>query len=196
MTAGRGIAHSERTAPEQRKKESPLFGIQSWVALPRRVEETEPAFVHHAAETLPVVSGEGKEVRLIAGALYGARAPVATLSELFYADAALEASARLPLPAAYEERAAYIVSGAVDLAGERFEGGHMLVFRPGEDIVMTALAPSRVLLLGGAPMDGPRYIWWNFVSSSQERIEAAKADWKAGRFDPVADDRELIPLPE
>jgi redox-sensitive bicupin YhaK (pirin superfamily) len=196
MTAGRGIAHSERTAAGMREKESSLFGIQSWVALPRRFEETEPQFTHHAAEALPVVSGEGKKVRLIAGALYGARAPVATLSELFYADADVEASARLPLPAAYEERAAYIVSGAVDLAGERFEAGHMLVFRPGDDIVMTALMPSRVLVLGGAPMDGPRYIWWNFVSSSQERIEAAKADWKAGKFAPVAGDGELIPLPE
>jgi redox-sensitive bicupin YhaK (pirin superfamily) len=196
MTAGRGIAHSERTAAGMREKESSLFGIQSWVALPRRFEETEPQFTHHAAEALPVVSGEGKKVRLIAGALYGARAPVATLSELFYADADVEASARLPLPAAYEERAAYIVSGAVDLAGERFEAGHMLVFRPGDDIVMTALMPSRVLVLGGAPMDGPRYIWWNFVSSSQERIEAAKADWKARKFAPVAGDGELIPLPE
>ena len=128
--------------------------------------------------------------------LYGARAPVATLSELFYADAELELGARLPLPAEHEERAAYIVSGAVDLAGERFEAAQMLVFRSGDEITMTAQEPSRVLLLGGATMDGPRYIWWNFVSSSQERIEAAKADWKAGLFAPVPGDTDFIPLPE
>jgi redox-sensitive bicupin YhaK (pirin superfamily) len=196
MTAGRGITHSERTAPEARHGGASLFGIQSWVALLQRFEETDPSFVHHAAETLPVMDGEGKRVRLVAGTLYGARAPVATLSELFYADAELELGARLPLPAEHEERAAYIVSGAVDLAGERFEAAQMLVFRSGDEITMTAQEPSRVLLLGGATMDGPRYIWWNFVSSSQERIEAAKADWKAGRFAPVPGDTDFIPLPE
>ncbi|UEM05759.1 pirin family protein [Skermanella rosea] len=196
MTAGRGISHSERTAPELRARGFSLFGIQSWVALPAHAEETDPAFVHHPVDDLPVIEGEGKRVRVIAGAMYGAASPVATLTETFYADAALDAGASIPLPADQEERAVYVVQGRIDIAGDRFEPGQLLVFRPGDAITVTALEPARLMLLGGAAMDGPRHIWWNFVSSSKDRIEQAKADWKAGRFGAVPDDAEFIPLPE
>ena len=196
MTAGRGIAHSERSSPEARAAGSRLFGIQAWVALPAAAEETAPDFAHHARDDLPVVSGEGKEVRIITGSLYGERSPVPTFSAMFYADASLAAGAKLPLPAEHEERAVYVVGGAVEVAGDRFAAGQLLVFRPGDEITLVAGEAARLLLLGGEPMDGPRHIWWNFVSSRQDRIEQAKADWQAGRFTPVPGDNEFIPLPD
>lgn len=200
MTAGSGIAHSERTPPELRQTGSKLFGLQSWVALPTRDEETEPAFAHHGAAELPVIEGEGQHMRLIAGALYDARSPVATRSELFYADVTLDAGAKLPLPKEYEERAAYVVAGSIGLADQSstFNAGELLVFKPGAEITLRACdaTPTRLMLLGGAPLDGPRHVWWNFVSSSKERIEQAKEDWQAGRFAPVPEETEFIPLPE
>jgi hypothetical protein len=196
MTAGRGIAHSERTAPEARTAGGRLFGMQAWVALPKQHEEDEPSFIHHPASTLPLLEGEGARVNLIVGSLYGKTSPVKTLSEMFYAAVALEKGARLALPADYEERALYLAEGEVEIDGIGFSTGELLVFRPGSEIVFRASAPARVLLLGGEPMDGPRYIFWNFVSSSRDRLEEAKADWKAGRFVPVPQETEFIPLPE
>ena len=142
------------------------------------------------------MSGDGKEVRIITGSLYGERSPVPTFSAMFYADASLAAGAKLPLPAEHEERAVYVVGGAVEVAGDRFAAGQLLVFRPGDEITLVAGEAARLLLLGGEPMDGPRHIWWNFVSSRQDRIEQAKADWRAGRFTPVPGDNEFIPLPD
>ena len=196
MTAGRGIVHSERTPPELRENGTRLFGIQTWVGLPKGREEVEPAFAYHPKAELPVLEGEGKRVRLIAGALYGSRSPLAVFSDMFYADAALDGGARLELPADNEERAIYIAEGSVDIAGEILEAGRLLVFRPGAPATMSAVGPARLLLLGGAPMDGPRHLWWNFVSSSKERIELAKADWQQGRFATVPGETEFIPLPE
>jgi redox-sensitive bicupin YhaK (pirin superfamily) len=200
MTAGSGIAHSERTGPEVRARGGPLSGIQSWVALPQAHEETAPAFAHHDRDSLPVIEGEGAHVRLIAGTLCGARSPVRTASAMVYADVRLAPGARFALSAEHEERAAYLVEGAVTLAGcgEAFVAGQLLIFRPGAEIVLAAakMAPARLMLLGGAPMDGPRHIWWNFVSSSKERIEQAKADWKEKRFASVPAETEFIPLPE
>jgi redox-sensitive bicupin YhaK (pirin superfamily) len=145
---------------------------------------------------LPVVDDAGVTVRLILGSLYGRSSPVRTFSEMFYADASLDAGARLPLDASHEERGLYIVSGTVEIAGDVFDPMQLLVFRPGDRITITARTPARLMLLGGEPMDGPRYIWWNFVSSSKDRIEQAKRDWTTGRFTPVPDDPEFIPLPE
>lgn len=200
MTAGRGIAHSERTPPAVRRAGAKLFGIQSWVAVPTRYEEIEPTFVHHGAGELPIIDGEGKRVRLICGSLYGARSPVKTFSEMFYADITLEQGARLPLPSEHEERAAYVVEGSVRLNSEHviFDAGQLLVFKPGEQIDITTGASdsARLMLLGGEPLDGKRHIWWNFVSSSRERIEQAKEDWREGRFAPVPEETEFIPLPE
>jgi redox-sensitive bicupin YhaK (pirin superfamily) len=199
MTAGRGIAHSERTPQEMRLSGSKLFGIQSWVAIPKRYEESAPTFAHHGADELPVVEGEGKRVRLITGSLYGAQSPVQTLSEMFYADITLAAGARLPVPAEYEERAVYIVEGTVELLPDdvTYSAGQLLVFKPGAEIILRApeSSPARMMLMGGEPMDEARHIWWNFVSSSRERIEQAKEDWKAGRFAPVPEETEYIPLP-
>jgi redox-sensitive bicupin YhaK (pirin superfamily) len=197
MTAGRGIAHSERTDQVLRTHSNRLFGIQSWVALPKDAEETAPAFVHHPAASLPLVEDGGVRLRLIAGTGWGLTAPVAVSSPLFYADAVLASGAAFPLPDEHEERAAYVLDGEVEVAGDRFEPGRMLVFRAGDRMPLRA-GPrgARVLLLGGAAMDGPRHLFWNFVSSSRERIEQAKADWKAGRFGKVpGDEAEFIPLP-
>jgi redox-sensitive bicupin YhaK (pirin superfamily) len=197
MTAGRGIAHSERARPEDLGKVQPVGGFQTWVALPKDREEATPSFFHHGIDTLPVIGGDGATVRLIVGTLYGERSPVATFSDMVYADISLEAGAVLPVDAGHEERAVFIVSGRVEIGGDTFEPGRMLVFRPGDRLAVKALAAARLILLGGETMDGPRHIWWNFVSSSKERIEAAKQDWKNGRFDKVfGDEQEFIPLPE
>jgi len=198
MVAGRGIAHSERTPPELRATGGRLYGIQIWVAVPKQHEETAPAFAHTPADALPVLEDAGTRVRLIAGGLYGARSPVGTLSELFYADAVLAAGARLQVPASHEERAVYVAEGGVELGGQVYGTGQLLVLRPGAEGVLTGPGPTggRVLLFGGEPMDGPRHIWWNFVSSSKERIEQAKADWTTGRIGPVPGETEFIPLPE
>jgi redox-sensitive bicupin YhaK (pirin superfamily) len=195
MIAGRGIVHSERTAADKRGAPSTLFGIQTWVALPKTEEERAPSFRHHAASELPLIDGEGKSLRLIAGSLYGARAPVATLSEMFYADVTLAANAQLPVATEYEERAIYIVRGRVDIDGSAFDVGQLIVLRPKQPITLRALAPAQLLLLGGATLDGPRHVWWNFVSSSTERIEQAKADWRERRLGSVPGDAEFIPLP-
>jgi redox-sensitive bicupin YhaK (pirin superfamily) len=198
MTAGRGIAHSERTDANLRTHSNPLFGIQSWAALPKAMEETPPAFAHHEAADLPVLQDNGVQLRLIAGDGWGCHSPVLTHWPLFYADAILAPAAVIPMPDHHEERGAYIVTGSVDVAGTGFEAGRMLLFRAGDRLSLRAGPQgARLLLLGGAVMDGPRYIFWNFVSSSQERIEQAKTDWKARRFGIVAgDDREFIPVPE
>jgi redox-sensitive bicupin YhaK (pirin superfamily) len=197
MTAGQGITHSERSAQEARAAPQRLFGIQSWVALPAAQEEIAPDFAHHAADALPVAREDSSEARLIAGEAWGLRAPVAVHWPLFYADLELSPFVAWPMPDGHEERAAYIVPGAIEVAGEVFEPGRMLVFRAGDGITLRA-GPlgARALLLGGAVMDGPRHIFWNFVSSRRERIEQAKADWAAGRFAKVpGDEAEFIPLP-
>ena len=196
MTAGRGIVHSERTPEALRMAPSPVFGIQAWVALPRAQEEMEPSFAHHAAETLPIIEGKGSRVRLMIGSLMGARSPVATVSEMVYADATLGAGARLAFPVEHEERAIYVVKGVIDIASRSFGASQLLVLKRGAEAAVVAPQGARLLLLGGAAMDGVRHIWWNFVSSSQQRIDQAKADWKAGRFPSVPGETEFIPLPE
>ena len=201
MVAGQGITHSERTASGLRTHSNRLFGIQSWAALPAALEETAPDFAHHPAEALPVIEDGGARLRLVAGEGWGQRAPVVTHWPLFYADLELAPGAACPLPDAHEERGAYVVQGSVDVAGQVFEAGRMLVFRAGDRISLRAEGQgtgkgARLLLLGGAVMDGPRHIFWNFVSSRRERIEQAKADWAAHRFAKVpGDDQEFIPIP-
>jgi redox-sensitive bicupin YhaK (pirin superfamily) len=197
MSAGQGIVHSERTSAEQRAKGPRLFGIQAWAALPKSHEENAPAFAHYGTSELPRLSGEGKTVRIVIGQLYGRSSPAAFPHPSFYAEAVLAPGAVLPLDPDYDERAVFVVSGEIDIAGETFAGGRLLVFRPGDRISILAVSQCRLIVLGGEPMDGPRHIWWNFVSSSKERIDAAKADWKAKRFAPVPGDaEEFIPLPE
>ncbi|WP_420101818.1 pirin family protein [Bosea sp. (in: a-proteobacteria)] len=197
MTAGRGIVHSERTGLEARATGPKLYGIQAWLALPKTHEETAPAFAHHGAEELPRLVEGGKRVSLILGSAYGQTSPVQFPWEALYAEAVLSPGAILPLDPDYDERAVYVVSGRIDIAGEEFGAGQLLVFKPGDRISILAIDQSRVMLVGGEPMDGQRFIWWNFVSSSKERIEQAKQEWKTGRFDTVpGDETEFIPLPE
>ena len=197
MTAGRGIVHSERTAPEERLKAPKLYGIQTWLALPKTHEEIAPGFIHHAAPELPRIVGEGKRISLIMGSAYGRTSPVKFPWDTLYAEAVMAPGAILPLDPDYDERAVYIVSGKIDIAGDEFGAGQLLIFKPGDRISILAVDQSRLMLIGGEPMDGPRHIWWNFVSSSKERIDQAKAEWKTGRFDTVpGDSEEFIPLPE
>ena len=194
MTAGRGITHSERFE-RARREGGPMHAIQSWVALPAADEETEPHFVHHPEGDLPLGEEPGVWLRLLAGEAYGLRSKVKTHSPLFYVHATLERSARITLPREYAERGAYLVSGAVTADGQAVPSGHMMIFEPKAPAVLEASLPSVLMLLGGAPV-GERFIEWNFVSSSKERIEQAKADWRAGRMKlPVADNAEFIPLP-
>jgi redox-sensitive bicupin YhaK (pirin superfamily) len=198
MRAGRGIVHSERTDPERKRAGQRLFGIQTWVALPEAQEESDPAFAHHAEGALPIVRDRGLSARLIAGRAWGAVSPLATASETLYADVQLSEGAQLPIDADYEERALYTISGTIELGPDRFPPGQLLVLRPGDAHRARAVdGPARVMLFGGAPMEGPRWIWWNFVSSRPERIEQAKEEWRRGRFETVpGDEAEFIPLPE
>ncbi len=202
MIAGKGVTHSERTSAETRTHPHSLFGIQTWVALPEAAEDGEAGFEHQGKEALPFLEAEGVRARLILGSAWGERAPVKVFGELFYADVELGPGARVPLPDGHEDRGLYIVSGSVVVGGQRFEAAQMMVFRPGDRLHVTAGPEgARLMLLGGETMGGPRYIWWNFVASSRERIEAAKeawrqGDWEHGRFRlPAGDDAEFVPLP-
>ena len=196
MTAGRGIAHSERTPDLQRANGQQMLGLQSWIALPAGKEEIDPSFQHFGASTLPVVEDKGAKARIIAGSAFGATSPVTMVSDWFYVEVTAEAGVAVPLDDTYEERAIYLVDGEVDIAGEKFVAPQMLIFRPGDRITVKPVTKTRMMFLGGTAMEGPRHIWWNFVSSRKERIEAAKEDWKTGRFGPVPNETEFIPLPE
>lgn len=196
MSAGRGIVHSERTPQPLRARGSTLHALQSWVALPRAHEESEPTFEHVDASRLPRVALPGAALRVIAGRAYGADSPVRVLAGTLYVDARLEPGCELPLPEEHRERAVYVVHGSVEVDGRRFEPGTLVVLRP-EARCVSSPAGARALLLGGEPLDGPRQIFWNFVSSSKERIEQAKRDWQERRFPLVpGDETDFVPLPE
>ena len=196
MTAGRGIAHSERTPDVQRANGQKMLGLQSWIALPKDREEIAPTFQHYGADSLPSVKDTGFTARVIAGNSFGVASKVDMVSPWFYVEVSLDEGKSVPLDADHEERAIYIVDGEIEIAGDRYEGPRMLIFRPGDRITVRATRPSRMMFLGGTALEGPRYVWWNFVSSSKERIEQAKEDWKSGRFEAVPDETEFIPLPE
>jgi redox-sensitive bicupin YhaK (pirin superfamily) len=195
MVAGSGIAHSERTRPELRQSGASLHGIQSWFALPKGHEETEPTFHHHPASSLPEIEKPGARMRLIAGSAFGVTAPPQTFAPMVYLDVQLSDGTMLPLPDD-EERAIYVAIGAVTLEGVVYESGTMLVLKPGAHPQIAARGAARLMVLGGAPLDGERNLWWNFVSSSKERIEQAKADWRSGNWPKVPGETEFIPLPD
>ena len=202
MIAGEGVTHSERTSDRMRRKPGSLFGIQTWVALPDHAEDRPASFEHHGKDALPLLEEGGKRIRLILGSAWGQTAPVKTFTETFYADAVLAPGASLPLPDNHEDRGIYVTEGSITVAGQDFEAGRMMVFRPGDRISLRAGdRGARLMLLGGETMNGPRYISWNFVASSRERIEAAKEAWARGDFThgrfrlPPGDDAEFIPLP-
>jgi redox-sensitive bicupin YhaK (pirin superfamily) len=202
MTAGRGIAHSERTGDAVRAAGHRLHGIQTWVGLPQADEEAPPAFQHFARADLPEREDKGVTLRMIAGSAFGLQSPVKVFSPIFYADARFEAGGALHYVAEHEERAFFIIDGEIQIGGdthgvEVHGPGAMLMLEPGEEVTLYADAPARVMLLGGAKLDGDRHIWWNFVSSSKDRIERAKQEWKSGQFGTIpGDDKEFIPLPE
>ncbi|SDW15716.1 hypothetical protein SAMN05444358_10175 [Ruegeria halocynthiae] len=203
MVAGRGVTHSERTSKETRARQSKLFGVQTWLALPETHEDLPPDFEHHKQSALPHIEDEGVSARLILGSAYGETSPVSMLSETFYLDLQLAPGASFPLPDDHEDRGVYITQGSVDVAGDTFDQGRMMVFRPGDQLsVRAGPLGARLMLLGGATMNEDRYIWWNFVSSSKEKIESATrewntADWTNGAFHlPPGDDQEFIPIPD
>lgn len=196
MTAGSGVVHSERTPAPERAQGQRLYGLQAWVALPAHAEEVGPSFHHHPAASLPSITFDGARRILIAGSAFGAQSPAKVWSHMFYIDVEAQAGAKVALPGDHEERAAYLVSGAVALDGASYSAGQMLVIAPGASATLHVTTPSRIALLGGAPFPEPRHIWWNLVSTRLERIEAAKADWRDQRFPPVPGETEFIPLPE
>jgi len=195
MIAGRGIAHSERTPPELRQSGGPLHGIQCWVALPREHEEVEPSFTHHPAATIPQVSRPGVELSIVAGHAYGEHSPVRVLSPTLYVHAQLSPGSSFEVDQQHAERAAYVAAGRLRLGSIEYQEGTLLVLPPGP-VELGSSVGARVMLLGGAALDGDRHIYWNFVSSSLERIERAKHDWREGHFGKVVgDEQEFIPLP-
>ncbi len=197
MRAGKGIVHSERTSPPVRDSGQRLFGLQTWMALPQAMEEADPAFTHIPADELPTQEGDGLETRLISGEAFGRVSPVQMASPTLYADVVVAGGSTLPIDDRYAERAVYVIEGEVELFGERYPAGQMIILKRGGQALVTAPAAARVVVVGGEPMDGPRYIWWNFVSSRKERIMEAKKDWEEGRFPKVpGDEEEWIPLPE
>jgi redox-sensitive bicupin YhaK (pirin superfamily) len=202
MTAGRGIAHSERTGLDMRARGHRLHGIQTWVGLPEKDQEAEPAFQHFAAHDLPTRDEKGVRLRMITGEAFGLASPVKVFSPIFYAEAQFEPGGSFTVTPDHEERAIFIVEGEVQIGGdnhgvETHGEGAMLFLEKDEIVTLFGNGAARVMLLGGAPLDGPRHIWWNFVSSSRDRIEQAKADWRAGRFGTIpGDDKEFIPLPD
>ncbi|TIL96209.1 MAG: pirin family protein [Mesorhizobium sp.] len=197
MTAGRGIVHSERTPQELRGAPMSVSGLQTWLALPDDKEEVDPIFENTAAMRLPEIDAEGVSGRVVIGAFSGLRSPVVTVSDTLYADLSLAPGASVKIPADAEERAIYTLEGEVSISGDRFPAERLLVFRPGDEIVVSSEGGAHFMLFGGASLGSKRYIWWNFVSSSKERIEQAKVEWKTGRFDIVpGDEEEFIPLPD
>ncbi|MCK8780665.1 pirin family protein [Rhizobium sp. NTR19] len=197
MTAGRGIVHSERTPENLRGHPMSVSGLQAWLALPDNQEEIDPRFAHTSREAMPTIDAGGATGRVVIGSFEGLSSPVLTFSDTLYVDLRLEPGRRFPFSAAHEERAIYILSGGLVVAGDRFAADQLLVFRPGDNITLEAGEPGcHIMLFGGAALNSKRYIWWNFVSSSKERIEKAKEEWRTGRFDIVpGDEEEFVPLP-
>ncbi len=196
MTAGRGIVHSERTADEDRGRAQTMHGLQLWVALPQEHELGAPSFEHTEAAALPQLTVDGASIRVVAGTAYGARSPVSTLSELFYVDAHVPQGKTLRVPDEHVQRAAYLVEGEMHADDEPLRLGELMVFEPGATVTLHARADSHVVLLGGAPLDAPRYLWWNYVASSEAALEEAKHAWREQRYPMVDGDPEFIPLPE
>jgi len=197
MTAGSGIVHSERSPERLRGQRNPLHGLQVWMALPKSHEETDPSFQHYTAEELPVMKGDGVRAVIVAGTAWGQRSPVSVFSETIYVDITLRDGAALVIGKEPEERALYLLTGRVEISGESFQPGSMLVLKNGADPEIRATEDTHLVLIGGARMDEPRHMWWNFVSSDKERIEQAKSDWRDGRFAKVPGDEEaFIPLPD
>ncbi|HMA32075.1 MAG TPA: pirin family protein [Casimicrobiaceae bacterium] len=196
MTAGRGIVHSERTAPEDRARGMRMHGLQTWVALPRAHEATEPSFTHVGRDRLPRLEQDGARLTVVAGHAFGLAAPTPTFSDTLYVAAELEGDATFIVATEHEERAVYVVSGEVTIDGHAVPEAHMALLPEGDEALVQARGSARVMLVGGAKLDGDRFVWWNFVASSREAIEQAKSDWREQRYPAIAGETEFIPLPE
>ena len=195
MTAGRGIVHSERADPDRRRQGGPLHGLQLWVALPKAHEEIEPSFDHYPRSAMPTMHQGGVDLTVLAGEIADVRSPVRTLSDLFYGHARFAPGGSMALSPDLGERAVYVVEGSVEIDGQPVKEGTMAVLTDGAPATIATTEPARAMVLGGAPLEGPRHIWWNFVSSSKARIKQAKSDWIEGRFPAVPGDDDIIPLP-
>lgn len=196
MVAGKGIAHSERVPPEVRQHESDIHGLQCWVALPAASEDAEPSFTHHPSHTLPEFEKDGVRLRVLVGSAFGYQSPAKTFSDMFYVEAKMPRGSKIIVPSEGRELGIYLVDGSIQAEDQSFQESALILVKTGEDLEIQALNDSRVMFLGGAPLEGPRKIWWNFVSSSEEKIEKAKADWAAGHFAKIpGDDQEFVPLP-
>lgn len=197
MTAGKGIVHSERVSDAPNPSGETLLGMQTWVALPENSEDCPPDFSHHEERDLPVMEAEGVRAKVILGDIFGAKSPVATFSDPVYVECFLENKRQIKIPADVEERSIYILKGAVFVGNERFEAGKMIVFEEGKEIVVSAEGATHLMIIGGARLEKPRFMWWNFVSTSKDRIEQAKEDWRNQKFQKIPDDaKEFVPLPD
>ncbi len=197
MSAGGGIVHSERVSDTPKIQGEKLLGMQTWIALPEHLEESAPAFAHHEEAELPTIEAEGVSAKIILGEIFGKKSPVETVSDPVYAQCHLQNRARLTVPAEIEERSVYIFSGALKVGEQIFESGKMIVFDAGAEVLIEAVGDTNFTIIGGARLEKPRFMWWNFVSTSRERIEAAKEDWRQQKFTKIPDDnKEFVPLPE
>lgn len=196
MTAGRGIVHSERSSDAGNVPGEPIIGLQTWIALPEDREGSEPSFAHHGSSELPVVEDNGIRLKIILGQLYGKRSPVATMSNPVYAECELAAGRTLSLPPDIEERSVYILRGSVNVSGEIFAAGSLIVFHPGGQIDIEAAEDSKLMIIGGDRLAKPRFMWWNFISSRNELIEQAREDWREGNFAPIPNETGFVPLPD
>jgi redox-sensitive bicupin YhaK (pirin superfamily) len=196
MTAGRGIAHSERTPQDDRRHEHSIFGIQSWLALPLDKEEIAPSFTHYDKSAIPTINENGAELHIAAGNWRGTTSPVITFNDALFVECHLEANAVMHIPAELEERAIHVLSGSIKAENVIYDDARMLILKPGDEAKISAVTPTHLIILGGSPLEQPRHLWWNFVASSKERIEQAKQDWQDGKFGIIpGDDQEFIPLP-
>lgn len=196
MTAGRGIAHSERTPQVDRTHHSHFFGIQSWLALPIEKEEMQPTFTHYDQSTIPTLTENNYQLKIVTGEWEGIKSPVITQNDALFIEGHLQSSAVLNIPATLEERAIHILAGTITIDHTEYHAGRMLIIKTGQPISITAKTNAHLILLGGSPLEKPRYLWWNFIASSKDRIEQAKEDWTSGRFGKIpGDDKEFIPLP-
>lgn len=197
MTAGKGIVHSERVSDAPNPAGETLLGMQTWVALPENSEDCSPDFSHHEQRDLPVIEAKGVRAKVILGDIFGVKSPVVTFSDPVYVECFLENKAQIKIPAAIEERSVYILTGTILAGSERFEAGKMVVFEEGKEILVSAEGATHLMIIGGARLEKPRFMWWNFVSTSKERIEQAKEDWLNQNFDKIPDDaEEFVPLPD
>lgn len=197
MTAGRGIAHSERTPQLERSHPHQLFGLQCWLALPIAKEEMAPSFSHYDPSMIPAAKESGVQFSVAAGEFHGVKSPVNAQIDALFVECQLEVGAVVKIPATMEERAVHVLSGEVVIDGHQYTNARMLILKPGCDITVKAVSNAHIIILGGPALEAPRYLWWNFVASHKDRIEQAKLDWQAGKFGKIpGDDKEFIPLPE